>query len=182
MTFILFLRGINVGGNKKVSMSILKKLILTEGFINVRTHLNSGNIIVSTYLEKSDAQFKIQKIIAEHFNINPCIMIFTIKEIKDVIESDPFDLTPNLFSKKCVGFTQSNEAIENNTITDFTWTKEYEEDIYFIGPHIYIYYINGQAKTKLTTTFLEKKMNRTITIRNWNTLLKVYQIALEVSI
>lgn len=182
MTYILFLRGINVGGNKKVSMSVLKKQILTEGFINVRTHLNSGNIIVSTHLEKVAVKSKIQKIIAEQFNINPVTMIFTIEEIENTIKSDPFDLSLSDFSKKCVGFTQSDESTANIPIADLIWTKEYEEDIYFIGPHIYINYINGQAKTKLTTAFLEKKLNCAITIRNWNTLLKVYQIALEVSV
>ncbi|MBF4691927.1 DUF1697 domain-containing protein [Fusibacter ferrireducens] len=45
-------------------------------FINVRTYLNSGNIILSTHLGKSDAKSRIQRIIAELFKINPSILVF----------------------------------------------------------------------------------------------------------
>lgn len=88
--YISFLRGINVSGKKKIEMKTLKILYETLGFKEVKTCLNTGNIIFCTLLSKVDIGTKIEEAIQSKFDLNIEVIIRSKEELKLLIEAYPF--------------------------------------------------------------------------------------------
>ncbi len=89
-TYIALLRGINVGGKNKVSMALLKTAFEELGFTEVRTYINSGNVIF-----KSEPSDKIElinlceKVIAKHFGLAIPVCIISAAELADALSHSP---------------------------------------------------------------------------------------------
>ena len=88
--YIALLRGININGKNKISMAELKSVLNENGFIDVQSHLNSGNIIFSTAInsEESLAQ-KIKSLIAEHFGLDILVFIISQQDLADILAHAP---------------------------------------------------------------------------------------------
>ena len=88
--YILLLRGINVGGNNIVSMKELKELLEQNGFLNVITYINSGNIIFSS--EISDIELlkrKCEVLIMEKFKLGIAVMVISALEVFEALNNAP---------------------------------------------------------------------------------------------
>jgi len=92
MKYVAFLRGINVGGKNKVKMETLREVCSSLGFENVKTYINSGNVIFET-AKMSDKKLaaQIESAIEKEFALKIKVMVRTFEEIKDIIENNPFD-------------------------------------------------------------------------------------------
>ena len=98
MKYVLFLRGINVGGKNKVPMADLRKMISTLGYENVITYINSGNIIFDTNDNQETVKDKISHMLATFpFSINKVIL--TQEEYLDEISNLPEWWSEELFRK-----------------------------------------------------------------------------------
>ncbi len=90
MKFIILLRGINISGKNKISMPKLKKVLEDNGFKNVITYINSGNIVLESDIEsKKLLKEKIFEIIKEEFELEIPIFITTEAELVDVLNNSP---------------------------------------------------------------------------------------------
>jgi uncharacterized protein (DUF1697 family) len=88
--YLVLLRGINVGGNSLIKMAELKIALERDGFKEVKTYIQSGNVLVKTNEYNSDKVAKIaEKSINKHFNINARVAIFTKDEWETVISKAP---------------------------------------------------------------------------------------------
>jgi uncharacterized protein (DUF1697 family) len=153
-TFIALIRGINVGGHAKLAMSDLKAVCESLGFTNVRTLLNSGNVVFEA--SKADAQ-KLEKALN-----GPKVILRTPKEIDDVIARNPWKRDGSLM---LVMF------LEDKPAKKIDWPGP--EEIHLDGRHLYLYYPDRAGRSKLTNTWLEKQLGVSGTARNWNTILKL---------
>lgn len=89
-TSIALLKGINVRGHKKVPMAHLRQLLTKEGFHNVQSYIQSGNVVFESS-EKSDIlEEKIQKIILSHFRFEVSIIVKTNHELQTIFDVCPF--------------------------------------------------------------------------------------------
>ncbi len=92
MKYVGLLRGINVGGKNKVKMETLRELCSSIGFENVKTYINSGNIIFET--RKTDDKklaAKIEKAIEKEFSLGIKTIVRTISEIENIVKNNPFE-------------------------------------------------------------------------------------------
>src|SRR5579862_9205844 len=92
MKYVALLRGINVGGNKKVPMVELKKVFEDSGFSDVRTLLNSGNVVFSS--TEKDVRVLTDKIeirLEKEFTFHISVIVRTSDAIQSLVESDPFE-------------------------------------------------------------------------------------------
>ena len=88
--YIALLRGINISGKNKISMSELKSYFIELGFKNVFTHLNSGNIVFSVNESKeTDLADKIKKMIEERFNLNIPVLVISQEDLNDLLKYAP---------------------------------------------------------------------------------------------
>jgi uncharacterized protein (DUF1697 family) len=165
--YLSILRGINVSGQKKILMAELKKLYEELGFKNVKTFIQSGNVVFES---KSDTKLakKIEQKISEQYNFDVPVIIRTTEEMQQVINANPFLKQKNIDTTKLhvtylSGIPQQEHITKANTYA-------YEPDQFIIsGKEVYLYCPNGYGNTKLTNNFFENKLKVTATTRNWKT-------------
>ena len=90
MKYIVLLRGINISGKNKISMSELKLELEKNKYQNVSTYLNSGNVIFESNINnKEDIMKDIYKIIKNKFNLEIPIFVMTSLELEDILNNNP---------------------------------------------------------------------------------------------
>jgi hypothetical protein len=100
-----FLRGVNIGGHKKIPMTALKKAFEAMGFRNVRTVLASGNVVFDAPRRLPDLDLRIGRKLAEAFGFTVPVVVRTAGEIEAMIAADPFRGIPGGPAiKPCVTF------------------------------------------------------------------------------
>jgi uncharacterized protein (DUF1697 family) len=173
-TYISMLRGINVGGKKKIKMEDLKELYRSIDLKVVKTYIQSGNVVFQ-YQDghTSEIAQKIQKEIMKVFNFDVPVFIRTENELKKIINNNPFKKEDK--SKLYVTFL--NEVPIEKPIEEINQIKDKSEMFYIFDKEIYLFCPNGYARTKLSNDFFEKKLKVSATTRNWKTVNKLLDIA-----
>lgn len=88
--YIALLRGINVGGKNKISMSALKTVFEEVGFIGVKTYINSGNIVFSSAIQDiSELAGISESAITDNFGLNIPVVIRSVKDLADILAQAP---------------------------------------------------------------------------------------------
>ncbi|QOD62218.1 DUF1697 domain-containing protein [Polaribacter haliotis] len=168
--YIVLLRGINVSGKNKIPMADLRELLNDLDFQNVQTYIQSGNIILESDEGKSVICNKIKDGIQSKFGFDVPVIARTIPEWKKAIANYPFS-TDNT---KIVAFVFLNKKVYETKIE----VKGINYDEYLIDKDmVFIYCPSGFAKTKLSNNLFERKLNVTATTRNYNTALKLLELA-----
>lgn len=179
-TFISILRGINVSGQKKILMADLKSLYENLKFRDVNIYIQSGNVSFKTNEKLSDIQLaeKIERAIYKKYNFQVPVIIRNDEELKKIISSNPFLKEKNIEEKKLhVTFLSNTPAKMNvESIKDI----DFSPDKFIIkGKEIYLHIPESYGETKLSNNFFEKKLKITATTRNWNTVNKLLEMALQ---
>jgi uncharacterized protein (DUF1697 family) len=178
-TFISLFRGINVGGHHKIKMNELKNLYETLGLKDVRTYIQSGNVVfTSDDADVTHLQQQLEESIAQTFGFHVEIIARTANELQDIIAKNPFQGQQNKESQWVVVMFLA--TIPDNTAQE-NLLKTYvgPEEIIFSGKEVYIYYTDGIGRSKLSNSFLEKKLKVVGTARNWNTILQLQEMVLQ---
>ncbi len=172
-THIALLRGINVGGNKKVPMADLKKMLEKMGYENIRTLLNSGNAIFEAPNEKPELiEKKIYGQMEKTFGFTCDVIVRPADEIQKIIKADPFKdikVTPDtrLYVTFLTDKPKSKLKIPYvSPEKDFTILKVTDGEIISV-------LTLGKKGTADAMGILEKEYGNNITTRNWNTVLKL---------
>lgn len=170
--YVSFLRGINVGGRNMVPMAKLTALHEALGFENVRTHLQSGNVVFTT--RKTEPAKLAKKIAAELGEI--VVVVRSTSELREAVAQNPFpDAAKSDPSGLVVIFlTEVPTAAAKKSLLDIDVGPERKA---FAGRELYVHYGAGMGRSKLTNTLIEKKLGVRGTARNWNTVTRMLEIA-----
>jgi uncharacterized protein (DUF1697 family) len=176
MRYAALLRGINVGGRKKVPMAALRELLDGLGYADVITHLQSGNAVFSSPAKAPGTLARaIADGIADEFGMDVQVVIRTHDEIDDVIRRSPLPDGPENPSRFFVAFLSAAPPAD---ATAAMQAMSFDPDqIWISGAEAFMWCPAGAADTKLTNNFLEKRLKVTATSRNWNTVLKLAELA-----
>ena len=175
--YISILRGINVGGNRKILMSDLKSLFGKLGFANVETYIQSGNVVFESDLKLSNADLeaKIEQAIIETFGFDVPVIIRTADEWAKSIVNNPFwkeeDANIDRLHLTCLKEVPSQELLEK--IKMFQYLPDRYE---IIGKDVFIFCAAGYGTSKLTNPFFESKLKVQATTRNWKTVMKLHEM------
>lgn len=177
-THLALLRGINVSGHNMIKMDLLKTMLEKVGFANVETYVQSGNVFVNTE-EESAAKvgFIIKQEIFKAFGYDVPTIVIGIVDLQNCFKNNPYLKEKDADVKKLyVAFVSKELRSEN--INDLK-ISQFKPDVAAIDQNrIFIKYAVGAGKTRLDQKYIEKKLNLTATIRNWNSvtnLLKMYE-------
>ena len=169
--YISLLRGINVGGHKKIIMTDLKALYMELGFKNVSTYIQSGNIVFDS---KEESFAVLEKMIFDkikrHYSFEVPILILTPKEIAEAINGNPYPTIEKVYFTFLADLPQPENVREFNAIT---FNNEFFE---LKNKVIYSYYPNGAGKAKMNHTFIERKLKVNATTRNLRTVNKLLEM------
>jgi uncharacterized protein (DUF1697 family) len=176
-TFLSLLRGINVGGNRKVKMDALKAVHAALGHSDVLTYIQSGNVIFkSDITDISQLQQQIADNFATTFGFHSEVIIRTSDELNAIIAQNPFQNQPDRDPKWiAVLFLATLPTPTAQEALRASYTGP--EEIFCSGKEVYIYYPDGIGRSKLSHSFLEKKLQTSGTARNLNTILKLQELS-----
>jgi uncharacterized protein (DUF1697 family) len=177
-THLALLRGINVSGHNMIKMEVLKSTLENIGFQNIRTYIQSGNVFLDSN-EESPAKiaFIIKQEIYKVFGFDVPIIVISKSDLEACFSNCNFLKETEIDTKKLyVAFVSKELKPEN--INDLKMSQFKPDEVQIDCTRIFIKYHIGAGKTRLDQKYIEKKLNLTATIRNWNTvtqLLKMYE-------
>jgi len=177
MTYISILRGINVSGQKIIRMDILREIYESLNFLNIKTYIQSGNVIFQfRKSENIDLEKLISSQIQKRFGFEVPVIVLSLDEMKDIIERNPYtaENTKDITYLHVTILSSNPEQINFETINEVKFPGEEFE---LIERAVYLYCPYGYGKTKLSNTFFEKKLKVGATTRNWRTTLELLNIA-----
>ncbi|MCD0475839.1 DUF1697 domain-containing protein [Flavobacterium sp. EDS] len=177
-THLALLRGINVSGHNMIKMEALKTTLENIGFKNVQTYIQSGNVFVDTEEDNaSKVGFLIKQEIFKVFGHEVPIVVISKEDLEACFKNNPFLKEKDADIKKLyVAFVSI--ALRSESINDLKISQFKPDEASIDGNRIFIKYAVGAGKTRFDQKYIEKKLNVTATIRNWNTvtqLLKIYE-------
>lgn len=164
---IAFLRGINVSGNSMISMKDLAAICADIGFENVRTYLNSGNVIFQCSLTEAEVQETLETALKEKAGKEIGVVIRSPGELERVVKGNPFpDAVPSQ-----VGVLLVTEPVAKEVLTGFVIPGR--EKVVPANREVYVHYPDGMGRSKLKWPH----SLRGGTMRNINTLSKLVGLA-----
>ena len=175
-TYIALLRGINVGGHKKVPMAELRALLSKAGFENVQSYIQSGNVILqSSEIQINIIEEKIKKIILDYFRFEISVLVKTRQDLKRIYDACPFSE-----EKKKTSYFVMLHIAPNDELVKITSEKIYEGETYLIiNDCLYFYSKKNYGQVKFNMNFFEKKLKTASTSRNYNTMVKLLTLSSE---
>jgi len=169
MKYYVFIRGINVGGNTKVDMSLLKQAIAQKYPIHIDSYLNSGNLIIESSMDKNRIIEIIKENIGELFSVATEVIIKTRRQLEEALKNNPFLHTAEMEKSRLIVCFLS-VPVDGEALKKIKANDKIVEPLSVKDDILYIHYVNGIARSKLTTGYIDKILNVFSTGRNINTI------------
>ena len=170
------LRGVNLGGRRKIAMDVLRTLCRSLKFCDAQTYVQSGNVIFRT--KQQDPALvgkKLASAIERKFGFHTDVIMRTPSDLRDVIARNPFAKQQGIEpSKLLVTFIPKELAAEVQTAV--LTIKSHPETMHLRGRELYVHYPDGQGRSRMWAV-LDKALQKSGTARNWNTVLKLLEMA-----
>jgi uncharacterized protein (DUF1697 family) len=171
--YVALLRGINVGGNKKVPMADLRAMTAKLGFADPRTLLQSGNLVFDG---KAQPTAKLEQLLEtatkKTIGVECSYLVRTAEEWARIIAANPFakfaSADPSHFAMTACRETPGAAAIEA-----LRAEVRGQEDFKVVGRELFACYPDGMGTSRLALALSKNKLGTVCTARNWNTVLKI---------
>lgn len=171
-TWVILLRGINVGG-VKVPMADLKKMLEEIGMSDVKTLLASGNVVLTSDIaDAAELKRVVEAALAESFGKKLTVLIRTLAQIQALVDADPFQKAIQ-FSNPRLNVTFLGSAPKGQL--DLPWRAEDGSvEIIAYGDEALLSVHDGdRVGTIDAMAIVAKTYGKDITTRNWNTVQKI---------
>ena len=177
--FISMLRAVNVGGTSVIKMEPLRAAYEALGFEDVRSLLQSGNVLFRSGAKDSrQLARRIKQELERKFGLDIEVVIRTLPELESIFERSPV-LSPRAdLAKLLVMFLTGVPDAQGQA--RLVKGHKGPEMLEIRGPEVYLYYPDGVGRSKLTTAVLERHLGTMGTARNWNTLTKLLEAARDI--
>jgi len=177
-TQIVLLRGINVGGKRKLPMADLKQLLAKLGCTDVRTYVQSGNAVLEHSDKPGILAHHIAAGIEKQFDLDVPTQVLSAKQVKDIVAKNPF------IKEKAIDITKLHvtflDSVPKTADVAAIAEGNYDNDRFVLdGKVVYLHCPVDYGHTKLNNTFFEKKLKVGATTRNWRTVNELSRMASE---
>lgn len=170
---IALLRGVNIGGHKAIAMADLRACVAALGFGNVRTILQSGNVVFDGG-RRSPASLEalLEREVAARLALQTDVFVRTAAEWRQIIDRNPFTADaardPGHLLVLCLkdAVPKARAAALEAAIVGRERVRVYERVLYAVYP-------DGIGRSKLTVAVIDKVLGTRATGRNWNTVRKL---------
>lgn len=168
MRYVALLRGINVGGHKKLPMAELRVLATGLGYDNVATYIQSGNLFVDTDDGAGLIESKVHEVIEEKFGYDVSVIVRSAAEVDEAIAASPF-IAEAVDSKHVhIGFLSAVPAPE--AIAALDPKREPGEEFQVIDRCLHLHLPHGTGRSKMMVFDFAKHLGVAVTVRNWRTV------------
>jgi uncharacterized protein (DUF1697 family) len=174
---ILLLRGINVGAHNRIAMPALRELFTSEGFDDVRTYLQSGNVVLSSAARADDVAHTCERLIAKEFHIDVSVIARTRAQLGKVVERNPLLKVATDPKRYQVSFLA--EKPTRDVIRRVEEAAVPPEKVVSVGREIYAWHPDTIGRSKLWALLAGRQLGVSATARNWTTVTNLLALAAE---
>lgn len=174
-TYILLLRGVMPSGKNKVPMAELRAALTDSGLTDVRTYIQSGNVIAKSDLNPIEISQLAHDTIKQKIGADITVITRTPGQIKQVLAGNPFpdaDLSRLYYS--LLLSPPAPELLQKFLELDFS-----PDELRVVGDTIYTLYATKLSDSKFTNNFFEKKLKIASTTRNFNTMSRLVELSAQ---
>jgi len=178
--FISLLRGINVMGNKVILMADLKKVFEKLGFLEVKTYIQSGNVVFAEQKKSApELEDLIRFAIKTRFKFEVNVLVLGLDELEGIVQKNPFGKN-KLKSGERIYFTILSRVPSKEKSAELLKIDGAGDDIKLIGKTVYVLCRKGYANSVFNNNFIEKILKVNATTRNLETSQKLVEIGKEI--
>ncbi len=173
---IALLRAVNLGPRNRVPMADLRSALEAAGYEDVRTLLQSGNVVVSSAKKPDSVARDMEKLIAREFGVETDVIVRSRDELASAIERNPIaeaDEQPKRCQVSFLSGEPDRAAVERLEAADLA-----PERFEISGREVYAWHPEGLQRSKLARA-LGEGLGVSATARNWNTVKKLLELADE---
>ena len=163
ITYAAFLRGINVGGNTLLPMSELRSMFTHLGLLDVRTYIQSGNVIFKSGLSEQTLKLKLEQSLLKHKKKRIPVIVRTTEDLGKILAHNPFPKA----NPAQVGVMFFAKPIPKDFSAGISIPGR--EEVILSHREVYIYYPDGMGRSKLNLPRAAEEG----TVRNINTISKI---------
>ena len=176
-TYVILLRGINVGGKNTVPMAGLKKCLEEHGFSNVLTYIASGNVILKSDKHADDVKTQIEEVLPDNFKLEDGfikVLVLTHKQFQAIIDNKPkgFGEEPEKYHSDAIFLVGIDSAQAMSVFNP----REGVDQVWAGNGVIYSQRLSSQRTKSRLSKIVETPLYKSMTIRNWNTTTKLLDI------
>jgi len=177
--FIALLRGINIGPHKRMKMEELRACCEGAGFRDVKTYIQSGNVVLRANISSAQLQKKLAGCILSDFGFPVEVIARTCEEFEGVIGHNPLLKERGLDASKLhvVFLAEKPAPASLKKLEELTLAPDRVRNL---GREIYFYFPNGVSGSSLWKHSLDRVLGAPATMRNWNTVNALYKMAAEI--
>jgi uncharacterized protein (DUF1697 family) len=172
---IVLLRGINLGSRNRVAMLALRDALAEAGFDDVRTYVQSGNVVLGSS-EKGDAVGRtVQRVIAEEFGLDIPVVTRTRTQLAKIVERNPLAHVAKNPKRYQVSFLDAKPS--RDVVRRIEEAAAPGERVVVDGREVYAWHPDTIARSKLWTLLAGESLGVIATARNWTTVTKLLELA-----
>jgi uncharacterized protein (DUF1697 family) len=172
---VVLLRGVNVGSHNRISMPALREVLTGAGFDDVRTYLQSGNVVLASSGKADGVARTTERLIKKEFELEIAVVARSTTQLAKVVETNPLAKiakNPKLYQ---VTFLAKKPTAAIIRRVEETATER--ETVVAVGREIYAWHPDGAARSKLWALLGGQRLGITATSRNWTTVTSLLELA-----
>lgn len=177
-TYVILLRGINVGGHRALAMADLRALCEGLGHTQVNTYIQSGNVVLRSEQSAATVSRGLEQAIAAQHELEVGVVVRTRAQFDAVVRAVPYDLT--VIDPRTVYVTFLTRRPAAALTRDLVIPGCGGDDFRVIGAEVYLHCPGGYGQTVLTNALWERRLSSPATSRGWRTVLKLADMAASV--
>jgi uncharacterized protein (DUF1697 family) len=177
MRQILLLRGINLGSRNRIPMPALREALAAAGMQDVRTYVQSGNVVLSSDEQPDALARRCEETIADCFGLDVAVVARTRDELARAVERDPLGDVATNPKRYQVSFLA--QELDEDTVRGLQEQAAGGEQVVAIGRELYAWHPDGVARSKLWGRLGGRALGVPATARNWSTVTALLAMADE---
>ena len=172
---IVLLRGVNIASRNRISMPDLREALEEEGFEDVSTYVQSGNVVLTSNASAKQVRIDVERLLADRFDLDVKVVVRTRADLVAVGEAQPVrEVAKN---PKLYQVTFLEKAPTAELVRKLEAVAAGKEQVAHIGRELYAWHPDGVARSKLAALMAGKGLGVTGTARNWRTVTKLLEMA-----
>jgi uncharacterized protein (DUF1697 family) len=176
-TYAALLRGINLGSHKRVGMADLRELVEDLGCTDVRTYVQSGNVVLRSDRTASALAQAIEKAVEKRLGHDITVVIRTERQLRNLVAGNPFvkkKIRPNTLHATFLAAKPAAARVRKLGERDFA-----PERWKLVGDDICLFFPNGYGRVRLNNAMLERQLGVPATTRNWRTVTALAELTAD---
>ena len=172
-TYAIFLRGVTPAGKNRVPMADLRAALAQAGLRDVRTYIQSGNVVAKSDLDPIAIAALVREVIANKIGADLAVMARTHPQIKRILADNPFP--PDAAARTY--YTLLAPAPAAPLVQDLLALDFSPDRVQIAGATLYTLYAAKHSDSKFNNNFYERKLKVRATTRNFNTMSRLLELS-----